>query len=511
MSSARRGRSRPSIAFSLIALVALTLVVALVVRDAHASGSNSITFLDFARSEAGSSLELDAQGNPVISYWGGGGALAVIHCGNPDCSSGNTRTFHETRGSLAATTSLVLDNSGNPVVSYNAGDGGGALKILHCGNPNCTANNTTSAPDPTLFSGFYSSIVLDAAGSPVVSYYDFTHDELKLLHCGDAACSAGNVIATPDGAGFNTGSFSSLQLDSHGNPVIAYMASFNAVAEVRVVHCGNPDCTSGNTIATAIPLGYGDAIAWPAMMLDAAGNPVISYYETSSGSLGVGVCGDPNCATVSITPNITPSLGFTSLTLDAVGYPVIAYAGLDHLGVVHCGSVDCSSGNVIATPDAGYYVGRSPSIQLDADGNPVVSYSGLTVLHCGDPYCSPDTDGDGTQDPYDNCPNNANPGQEDSDGDGLGDVCDNCPSTFNADQANADGDALGDVCDTCPDASGSPTNGGCPFPPSIGGVVELRTDSRAPAEASHGGWMIIAVAALAIFGTGAIAWYRRRT
>jgi hypothetical protein len=56
-----------------------------------------------------------------------------------------------------------------------------------------------------------------------------------------------------------------------------------------------------------------------------------------------------------------------------------------------------------------------------------------------------DSDGDGVPDATDNCPNDANPGQEDADGDGQGDVCDNCTDT--------DGDSFGNPgfpANTCP-------------------------------------------------------------
>ena len=70
-----------------------------------------------------------------------------------------------------------------------------------------------------------------------------------------------------------------------------------------------------------------------------------------------------------------------------------------------------------------------------------------------------DADGDGVPDLTDNCPNDANPGQEDNEPDGEGDVCDadddndghddpadNCPLVANPGQEDTDGDGVGDAC-----------------------------------------------------------------
>ena len=66
--------------------------------------------------------------------------------------------------------------------------------------------------------------------------------------------------------------------------------------------------------------------------------------------------------------------------------------------------------------------------------------------------CDSDCDGDGVENPADNCPNHPNPDQKDGDGDGAGDVCDACPG-FD-DNLDADGDATPDDCDVCPNDPG---------------------------------------------------------
>jgi parallel beta-helix repeat protein len=65
-----------------------------------------------------------------------------------------------------------------------------------------------------------------------------------------------------------------------------------------------------------------------------------------------------------------------------------------------------------------------------------------------------DTDSDGYNDIYDNCPFDSNSGQGDTDNDTIGDDCDNCPNVENTGQYDFDNDGTGDACDTCTDSDG---------------------------------------------------------
>jgi cell division septation protein DedD len=348
------------------------------------------------------SLALDGSGYPVVSYHTGDSAdLKVLHCNDPSCIGGDESiTSPDTGGAVGDYSSLALDAGGNPVISYydytNAD-----LKVLHCNDPNCGGGDDTIAlVDADGDVGKHASLVLDASGNPVISYYDLTNGDLKVLRCNDPDCSGGDEgMTAPDSAGV-VGVDTSLALDGAGNPVVSYQDGTNG--DLKVLHCDDPNCLwVGNSITS--PDTAGVVGGESSLVLDGAGNPVVSYYEDIDllhGNLKVLHCNDPNCSgdDESITsPDTGGDVGkFTSLALDGAGNPVVSYYDRENgdLKVLHCNDPNCAGGDEsIISPDTGASVGTHNSLALDGAGNPVVSYYNATsgdlqVLHCSNANCS---------------------------------------------------------------------------------------------------------------------------
>lgn len=338
------------------------------------------------------SIALDNAGKPVVSYYDeANSALKVLHCGNSVCSAGNTIATPDNAGTVGMYTSVTVDKNNFPVVSYYDATNG-KLKILHCGNASCTLGNTIVKPDITSSNGVQSSIKLNSAGNPVVAYFDFTNSSLKIVRCGNSACTSGNSIITVDSVG-DVGRYPSLMLDSNQKPVVSYLDAANG--KLKVVHCGNTICTSGNSITSIADNGV--AGYYSSLSLDASDIPTISYYDLTNQNLNIVRCGNANCTSNNII-NVPDSMGnvglYTSLNLDASSNPVVSYYdGTNaNLKVVRCGSPMCGP-NSVYVGDTAKDVGRYGAIKLDANGRPVVSYwdetnGDLKLLHCGDTTCS---------------------------------------------------------------------------------------------------------------------------
>ena len=394
-------------AFAVIGVLAALGAWALP-ETATADGGNSITSPDTTGS-AGyhTSLELDANGFPVVIYTdSSGGNLNVMHCNDANCDGGDESvTSPDTTGRVGASASLELDASGYPVVSYydNTNDD---LKVMHCNDPNCDGNDESiTSPDTDGDVGAFTSLALDASGYPVISYYDVTNGDLKVIHCNDPDCVGGDEsIASPDTAD-DVGASTSMALDSSGYPVVSYWD--RTALNMKVLHCDDPDCTEDGESITMPFESQRDRKSGGSnsLALDASGNPVVGYCISylvypDDCEMFVVHCNDPNCDgndESTTRPGYGVTGGSISLVLDSFGNPAISYRwgspNLGHklhdprLAVMRCNDPDCGGFSDFSVVGSWAV---SSSLALDASGYPVVSYAGgrgLNVLHCGDPLC----------------------------------------------------------------------------------------------------------------------------
>ncbi len=300
-----------------------------------------------------------------------------------------TLTTVDSTGNTGVASSIVIGSDNLPIISYMVFSGN--LLVVHCGDAGCTSGNTITTVDSSGNVDIRSDITIGSDNLPIISYHDLSAQTLKVVHCGNTSCSSGNTFTTVDS---NAGDSSSITIGADNLPIISYSDDLNL--DLKVVHCGNNSCSTGNVITTLDggPLrgGFNSSIT-----IGSDNLAVISYWHQDNGSLQVAHCGNTNCSSGNTISTVDAgNFGITnSIAIGADNLPIISYLNQSTLDlkVVHCGDNSCSSSNTITTVDSTDVVGQHSAIAIGADNLPVISYDDdtnddLKVLHCGTTDCT---------------------------------------------------------------------------------------------------------------------------
>jgi FlgD Ig-like domain len=254
------------------------------------------------------SIALDAQGNPHVSYYDNT---------NRDLEyarkTGGVWTIEVADGSgvsnfVGEYTSLALDAQGNPHASYFDNASGNMKYARKVGGI-----WTTDAVEAGAGTGLWTSLALDAQGNPHVTYHYLIAGDLKY------ARKSGGVwtVETADGSANNVGKYTSLALDAQGNPHVSYLD--DTTDDLKYARKSGGVWTIETADGSANAVGF-----WTSLALDAQANPNVTYQDGTTGGLRYARKSGGVWAIESAdgSPN---SFGWTSLALDAQGNPHVSY------------------------------------------------------------------------------------------------------------------------------------------------------------------------------------------
>jgi hypothetical protein len=329
---------------------------------------------------AASDMALGSDGNPIFVGTGGGG-VTVTQCGNPACSAGNTAVTLSTTASAAR---IAIGLDGLPVVAMVSA---GTMTVTRCLDLGCTSG-IESIVSPA---GAVWSLVIGSDGLPFI-VGSSTSDLVRVIHCGDAACNAGNTttdLTLPNATAVGQ----TVAIAPNGLPVIAfrYQLPFPAVEDgVRLHFCADLTCSTGstssplllNTVSQNSRFCCGLSIA-----IGIDGLPIVTSHRMFWG-LWAAHCDDGACASSSSSTKnddqSVPGAG-VDLLIGAHGMPVMSHHTVMDLKlrVTECRDVACTG---FSHPTRTLDDGTSTVNVLGSEGLPIVAYSGRVVA-CGTRGC----------------------------------------------------------------------------------------------------------------------------
>jgi hypothetical protein len=265
------------------------------------------------------SLAFDKNGAPSISYGDG------LHWGNLMFAQKNGTNWDTgivakgTGGDAGEYSSLAFDREGIPHIAYNDGQNYATLYYA-------TLNQTSREWEFAMIddngvggnTGFDSSLIIDAAGIPHVSYRDGNHYANLMYAVWDGVNWTSMKVDDGGGLTGNTGYSSSLVLDTTGNPHIAYYDAGNWALRYA--------SWNGTGWYTETIDNRGNVGQYASLALDNQNRPHIGYYALSQHELRYATRATAADQWVIRTiDNDGVSGQYVKIALDSTGHPGFVY------------------------------------------------------------------------------------------------------------------------------------------------------------------------------------------
>lgn len=352
------------------------------------------------------SLEIGADGLPVIAYRTLTNKLRVAKCGNWNCTD---VMRIELTGTYTTTAhfSLAITPNGFPGIAFQDSVER-RLDVVRCVTADCTGGGHsffTIDPGPNDV-GAYVDWAFGPDNRAAFAYRDFAEGTLLLARCTTPACPNVDIETLHGGNGVRTGEYAAIAFGNRADPVVSAHWSNDTgaslIAGVNAFDCSVVPCAdSRETVHYQVdPVGVGQDMA-----IAPDDHPVFSYIDHTNNTLRFARCVELACSGIVelyLIDDGSLALDFddnTSIGVRPDGRPVIAYqkqlamiGGRTALYVAECGNERCSSASIvrIELSGEGLTTGIDADLAIDGDGAAVIAYFDQSALDIKLARCSRD-------------------------------------------------------------------------------------------------------------------------